>query len=347
MNDIGQIRSDWSKQEISELYNMPLLDLVFEASKVTRKHHQPSAVQVCTLLSIKTGGCSEDCKYCSQSMHYNTGLEPEALLSLEKVRAEAQKAKDAGATRFCMGAAWRELKDNRAFDRVLQMVKEVSSMDLEVCCTLGMCTLEQAEKLKQAGLKAYNHNLDTSENFYPQIISTRTYQDRLETLKNVRQAGLTICCGGILGLGESDQDRIDLLHTLSSLNPHPESVPINSLVAIEGTPLQAQQPLSKWTVVRMVACARILMPRSMVRLSAGRLEMSQEMQALCFLAGANSIFSGDKLLTTPNTETSEDARMFADLGLKALLPNQDDNSCSKAGSACEHSNSSQSIAEAA
>jgi len=310
------IRYDWTKSEVTELYNLPLLELVYRAAGVHREYHDPSEVQVCTLLSIKTGGCSEDCKYCSQSVHNDTGLQAHKLLDHEVVTANARQAKANGATRFCMGAAWREVRDNKDFDKVLGMVREVNDLGLEVCCTLGMLTEDQAKKLKDAGLYAYNHNLDTSESYYKEIISTRTYQDRLATLKNVRSAGLTVCCGGIIGMGESKQDRIDLLQTLCTMEVHPESVPINALVGIEGTPLEGKDPIDPLEFVRTIATARILMPRSMVRLSAGRLEMSRETQALCFLAGANSIFGGDKLLTTANPEVDADQAMFKDLGLR-------------------------------
>jgi len=311
------LRFDWKREEIAELFAEPLLGLVYKAASVHREFHDPSEVQVCTLLSVKTGGCSEDCKYCSQSVHNKSGLKAHKLLSNEEVLEKASEAKQNGATRFCMGAAWREARDNKDFDRVLDMVRDVNGLGLEVCCTLGMLTEEQAKKLKAAGLYAYNHNLDTSESFYGEIISTRTYKDRLDTLRNARNAGITLCCGGIIGLGESESDRIDLLHTLSTLNPHPESVPINSLVPVKGTPLENNRPVEALELVRMVACARILMPKSMVRLSAGRLELSKEAQALCFLAGANSIFSGDKLLTTPNPDVDSDTQMFAELGLAA------------------------------
>lgn len=314
------IRCDWTKAEVEEIYNLPLFELIYRAQGVSREFQKPGQVQVCSLLSVKTGGCQEDCKYCAQSISYKTPTKAEPMLDVDNVLAAAKEAKSAGATRFCMGTAWREVKDSKAFDRVLEMVKGVSEQGLEVCCTLGMLNQNQAERLKEAGLYAYNHNLDTSESFYPKIISTRTYQDRLETLKNARAAGLTLCCGGIVGLGESDQDRIDLLHTLATLPQHPESVPINNLVPIEGTPMEGNEPTSVWTMVRMIATARILMPKAMVRLAAGRRELSAEAQALCFLAGANSIFGGEKLLTTPNPGVDEDAKLFEALGLSALEP---------------------------
>jgi len=310
------IRHNWTKEEIYDIYNMPLLELVFRAAELHRKYNDTAEVQVCTLLSIKTGGCSEDCAYCPQAARYNTGIDVQALMKKDEVLAYAQKAKEAGSTRFCMGAAWREVRDNRDFDRVLDMVKGVNEMGMEVCCTLGMLTEDQAQKLADAGLYAYNHNLDTSKEHYGEIITTRTYEDRLETLENVRKAGVTVCCGGIIGLGETHEDRIGMLHTLATMPEHPESVPINSLVAIPGTPLEHNSKVDVWDMVRMIATARILMPKTMVRLSAGRTEMSVSDQALCFMAGANSIFAGDKLLTTPNPSFDEDNQMFKLLGLK-------------------------------
>ena len=311
-----QIKNNWTRSEIQDIYYKPILDLVYEAASIHREYHKASEVQVCTLLSIKTGGCSEDCSYCSQSAKYNTDLKVQALLKKEEVIASALKAKEAGSTRFCMGAAWREVRDNRDFDRVLEMVKGVNSLGLEVCCTLGMLTDEQAKKLKEAGLYAYNHNLDTSSDYYDEVITTRTYDDRLKTIENVRNAGISVCCGGIIGLGESNNDRIDMLFTLATLPEHPESVPVNALVPVEGTPLQDQPRVAIWEMLRMIATARILMPKAMVRLSAGRQEMSTVEQAFCFMAGANSIFSGDKLLTTPNPSFTDDAAMFELLGLQ-------------------------------
>ncbi|MEO6838035.1 MAG: biotin synthase BioB [Ginsengibacter sp.] len=311
-----QIRNDWTKEEISEIYNTPLLELVYKASMVHREFQETGEVQVCTLLSIKTGACTEDCTYCSQSIRNHTGIEVQALMKKEEVLAQAEKAKQAGSTRFCMGAAWREVRDNRDFDRVLEMVKGVNEMGMEVCCTLGMLSENQADKLREAGLFAYNHNVDTSREFYPDIITTRTYDDRLETLSNVRKAGISVCSGGIIGLGETKEDRIGMLHTLSTLPSHPGSVPINALVRIEGTPLQGNSKVDIWDMIRMIATARIIMPKTMVRLSAGRNEMSVAEQALCFMAGANSIFSGEKLLTTPNPDFDEDNLMFQLLGLK-------------------------------
>jgi biotin synthase len=312
----ADIRNNWTLEEIHNIYNTPLLELVFRAAQLHRKYNDTAEVQVCTLLSIKTGGCSEDCAYCPQAARYNTGVDVQALMKKDEVLAYAQKAKDAGSTRFCMGAAWREVRDNRDFDRVLDMVKGVNEMGMEVCCTLGMLTEDQAKKLADAGLYAYNHNLDTSKEHYGEIITTRTYDDRLETLENVRKAGVTVCCGGIIGLGETHEDRIGMLHTLATMPEHPESVPINSLVAIPGTPLEHNTKVDVWDMVRMIATARILMPKTMVRLSAGRTDMSVSDQALCFMAGANSIFAGDKLLTTPNPSFDEDNQMFQLLGLK-------------------------------
>ena len=313
--EISKIHSDWTFEDAAKIYNLPLLELVYEASTIHREFHEPNEVQVCTLLSVKTGGCPEDCGYCPQAARYHTDVEAQKLLSVQAVVSEAENAKIAGSTRFCMGAAWREVKDNADFDNVLEMIRQVSDMGLEVCGTLGMATENQLQKMKAAGLHAYNHNIDTSEDFYGDIISTRNYDDRLETLKNTRNANVTICSGGIIGMGESDSDRIKMLLTLATLDKHPESVPINALVSIEGTPLEDKIPVSSWEMVRMIATARIMMPASMVRLSAGRTEMSPEAQALCFMAGANSIFSGDKLLTTPNPSLGEDEQLFSELGL--------------------------------
>ncbi len=311
-----QIRNNWTKEEISEIYNTSLLELIYKASKVHSEYHATGEVQVCTLLSIKTGGCPEDCAYCPQAARYNTGVDVQALMKKEEVLAYAQKAKNAGSTRFCMGAAWREVRDNRDFDHVLEMVQGVNELGMEVCCTMGMLTEEQAKKLYDAGLYAYNHNVDTSEDHYADIITTRTYDDRLKTLRNVRKAGISVCSGGIIGLGETHEDRIGMLHTLATLPSHPGSVPVNALVRVKGTPLQDNPKVDIWDMIRMIATARIIMPAAMVRLSAGRAEMSVAEQALCFMAGANSIFSGDKLLTTPNPAFDEDNAMFQLLGLK-------------------------------
>jgi biotin synthase len=310
------IRNNWTKQEITEIYNTPVMDLIYRAATVHRQFHDSNEVQVCTLLSVKTGGCPEDCSYCPQAARYHTNVKANKLLSVEEVLSKALEAKEGGSTRFCMGAAWREVRDNRDFDSVIEMVKGVNTLGLEVCCTLGMLTEQQANKLKAAGLYAYNHNLDTSQEFYGDVISTRTYQDRLETLEHVREAKISVCSGGIIGMGEIEEDRIGMLYTLSTLPEHPESVPVNALVPVEGTPLEEQPRVSVWDMVRMIATARIIMPRAMVRLSAGRVMMSLEEQAMCFLAGANSIFAGDKLLTTPNPEYVEDKKMFQLLQLK-------------------------------
>lgn len=311
-----ELRNDWQIEEVHAIYDSPLLDLIYKAARVHRHYNDTGEVQVCTLLSIKTGGCPEDCAYCPQAARYNTGLEVQALMKEEEVLGYAAKAKAAGSTRFCMGAAWREVRDNKDFDRVLDMVKGVKEMGMEVCCTLGMLTGEQAKRLADAGLHAYNHNLDTSSEYYEEIIHTRRYTDRLETLEHVRDAGITVCCGGIIGLGEKHEDRVKLLHTLATLPKHPESVPINALVPVEGTALGNNKKVDAWDMVRMIATARILMPKALVRLSAGRMDLSVAEQALCFLAGANSIFAGDKLLTTPNPSFDEDNHMFRLLGLK-------------------------------
>jgi biotin synthase len=314
------IRHDWTIAEALAIYQRPLLELLHDAQEVHRRHHAPNSVQLCTLLSVKTGGCSEDCAYCPQSARYDTEVGAERMMDVGEVLTHAKAAADAGATRFCMGAAWREVKEGPAFDRVLDMVRGVKELGLEACCTLGMLTENQAHALKEAGLDAYNHNLDTSPTFYGQIISTRTYQDRLETLGNVRKAGITVCSGGIIGMGEKPEDRASMLTVLANLEPQPESVPINALVPMEGTPLAKQAPIDPLELVRSIATARILMPRARVRLSAGRTALTREAQVLCFMAGANSIFYGEKLLTTPNPEVSADDRLFAELGLQGLPP---------------------------
>ena len=310
------MRMTWTRDEVSAIYNSPVLDLIYQAATVHRQHHDPQEVQVCTLLSVKTGGCPEDCAYCPQAARYHTAVKTQKLLEVDEVLEAASRAKSTGSSRFCMGAAWREVRDNRDFDKVLDMVRGVNAMGLEVCCTLGMLTESQAEKLKDAGLYAYNHNLDTSAEFYGDVITTRTYDDRLDTLGHVREAGISVCSGGIIGMGESHNDRIGMLLTLATLSQHPESVPVNALVPVEGTPLAAQERVSVWEMVRMIATARILMPAAMVRLSAGRVRMSVEEQALCFLAGANSIFAGDKLLTTPNPDTDSDLQLFQTLNVR-------------------------------
>ena len=311
---------DLTRADVAAIYHSPLLDLIYRAATVHREHHTPGEVQLCTLLSVKTGGCPEDCAYCPQAARYHTGIDRHGLLDLDAVLEAAREAREAGSTRFCMGAAWREVRDNRHFDEVLEMVSGVRNLGLEVCCTLGMLSESQAQRLKEAGLYAYNHNLDSSREFYPEIIGTRTYDDRLETLANVHKAGLSVCCGGIIGMGETVEQRIDLLHTLATLPSPPESVPVNALVPVPGTPLEDCPPVSTWEMVRMIATARVLMPRAMVRLSAGRTRMSAEQQALCFLAGANSIFTGEKLLTTPNPSFDSDEALLELLGLTAREP---------------------------
>lgn len=318
------IRNNWTREEISAIYNTPVLELIYQAATVHREQHDPQEVQVCTLLSVKTGGCPEDCAYCPQAARYHTNVKVHKLLEVEDVLMKARDAQANGSTRFCMGAAWREVRDNRDFDKVIDMVKGVNAMGLEVCCTLGMLTEEQAVKLKDAGLYAYNHNLDTSEEFYTDVISTRTYDDRLETLNNVRKAKISVCSGGIIGMGEMESDRIGMLHTLATLPEHPESVPVNALVPVEGTPLEDQPRVSVWEMIRMIATARIIMPKAMVRLSAGRVRMNLEEQALCFMAGANSIFAGDKLLTTSNPAFIEDQAMFQQLQLKPRPSNKNE-----------------------
>lgn len=317
MPDSPAPRTRWTLQDVQALYHKPLLDLVFEAQTVHRQHHAANAVQRCTLLSIKTGGCAEDCGYCSQSVHFDTHVEPGRLLQTDVVLQAAEAAKAQGASRFCMGAAWRNPKDGKQFDQVLAMVQGVSKLGIEVCATLGMLTSEQAKRLKDAGLTAYNHNLDTSEQHYGKIVTTRTYADRLQTIRHVQDAGIAVCCGGILGLGETAEDRCQFLLTLANLDPQPESVPVNQLVAVDGTPLADARPIEPLELVRTIATARILMPHSRVRLSAGRLQMSDEAQALCFLAGANSIFFGDALLTTANPEVERDEALLERLGLHA------------------------------
>ncbi len=321
MTDNYSVRTDWTLDEVANIFRTPFLTLVARASAIHSRLHSYEEVQVCSLLSIKTGGCPEDCAYCPQAARYNTGVKAQRLMETEEVVAAARNAKDAGVTRFCMGAAWREVRDNRDFDRVLDMVREVNDLGLEVCCTLGMINEEQAHRLAEAGLYAYNHNIDTSRNYYERVISTRGYDDRLETLGNVRKAGITVCSGGIVGMGETEQDRIEFLHTLATLERHPESVPINALVSVDGTPLEDQPDLDPFDFIRMIATARVLMPQSKVRLSAGRLSLSDEAQALAFLAGANSIFTGDKLLTTPNPGETKDKALLAKLGARELPPN--------------------------
>lgn len=310
------VRCDWTIEELKELHEMPLLELISKANQMLQQFHQCGEVQVCSLISIKTGGCPEDCKYCAQSSRYQTSVSAQPMMKLDAVLTEVRKAIGRGATRVCLGAAWREVRDNRQFEDVLSMVKEITGLGVEVCCTLGMLKEPFARRLKEAGLYAYNHNLDTSEKFYKSISTTRTYQDRIETLNVLDKVDLSICCGGILGMGEDEVDRLEFLLTLCRRNPHPESVPINRLSQIPGTPLEDQPRFSFWDMVRVIAIARIVMPLAMVRLSCGRIEMSFEEQALCFLAGANSIFTGEKLLTVANTPVDRDEEMFQLFGLK-------------------------------
>jgi len=323
--DLNIIRNDWSIKEIETIYHQPLLELIYQAASAHRAWHQASAVQVCTLLSIKTGGCPEDCAYCGQAARYHTNVKVKSLMDKDEVVACAARAKAAGSSRFCMAAAWREVRDNKDFDRVLDMVKGVNSLGLEVCCTLGMLTQDQADRLQEAGLYAYNHNLDSSEQYYSEVIKTRSYHDRLDTLSHVRKAGISVCCGGIIGLGETHHDRIGMLHTLSNMPEHPESVPINALARVAGTPLADLPKIDIWEMVRMIATTRIIMPKAMVRLSAGRSEMTTIEQAWCFMAGANSIFTSEseELLVTPNPKLEEDKQMFALLGLTPLVPNEE------------------------
>lgn len=313
-------KHNWTKEEIIAIYNKPLMDLLYEAATIHREQHDPNVVQVSTLLSIKTGGCPEDCGYCPQAARYHTDITGNDLMSVSQVKAQALRAKSNGSSRVCMGAAWRNVKDGEEFDQVLEMVRTINKLDMEVCCTLGMITENQAMRLAEAGLYAYNHNLDTSEDYYKEVISTRGFEDRLETIENVRKTNVTVCSGGIIGMGESVEDRAGMLVALSTLNPQPESVPINALVAVEGTPMADEKPVEIWEMIRMVATTRIVMPETQVRLSAGRTEMSREGQAMCFFAGANSIFAGDKLLTTPNPDVEDDMKMFALLGLKPQKP---------------------------
>jgi biotin synthase len=312
------LRHDWTREEIRGIYGQPLTDLLFQAQQAHRAFHDATRVQFCRLLSVKTGGCPEDCAYCPQSAHYTTEVSRGGLLPVDEVVQFAERARGEGATRFCMGAAWRQVQEGEDFDNVLEMVRCVSKLGMEVCCSLGMLDDSQARRLADAGLTAYNHNLDTSPEFYGQIITTRNYDDRLRTLASVRKAGVTVCCGGIIGLGESESDRIGLLHQLATFDPHPESVPINALVRVAGTPLEHLEALDPLVFVRTIATARILMPASMVRLSAGRRALSREAVALCFMAGANSLFIGEKLLTTANPEPEDDAAMLNSLGLQPL-----------------------------
>lgn len=314
------LRHDWTVDELRVLHDLPLTELLYRAQTTHRQHHEPNKIQLCTLLSIKTGACPENCGYCPQSAHFETSVETEKLMDVDEVLAAAQRAKENGSTRFCMGAAWRDAPQNEQFDRVLEMVRGVRSIGMEACCTLGMLTQGQAEQLAEAGLTAYNHNLDTSPEFYDQVVTTRTYDERLETLRHVRESGVTLCTGGILGMGESINDRMQMLATLAAYDPHPESVPINALVRVPGTPMADRPPLDPFEMVRMVATARLSMPASIVRFAAGRTELSHETQALCFMAGANSIFTGDKLLTTPNPGEDLDRVLMEKVGLEPMAP---------------------------
>ncbi len=309
------VKHDWKLEEIEAIYSQPFPDLIYQAQTIHRENFPAHLVQRSTLLSVKTGGCPEDCKYCPQSAHYDTDVERHGVLPKDEVLAAATKAKEEGSTRFCMGAAWREVKEGEDFEKILDLVRGVSGLGMEVCCTLGMLNEDQAQRLKSAGCHAYNHNLDTSPEYYGEVISTRTYNERLETLKNVRSAGITVCCGGIVGMGEEPKDRLGLLMQLANQSPHPESVPINMLVRVEGTPLELVKPVDHIEFIRLIATARIIMPRSFVRLSAGRTEMSDETQALAFIAGANSIFAGEKLLTTPNPGEDHDRALMERLGM--------------------------------
>lgn len=320
---MSSIRNDWTKEEIAAIYHRPLMELIYDAATLHREFHPANEVQMCSLLSIKTGGCPEDCGYCPQAARYSTGVDSEKLMAVGDVVKRAKLAKEGGASRFCMGAAWRNVKDNQDFEQVLDMVRQVNSLGMEVCTTLGMLTEDQAQRLAEAGLYAYNHNLDTSEEYYDRVISTRTYQDRLKTLDNVNKAGVSVCSGGIIGMGETHEDRIGLLFTLSTMSKHPESVPVNALVSVKGTPLEDRKRVPTIEVVRMIATARLLMPKATIRLSAGRNEMSVAEQALCFMAGANSIFTGEKLLTTPNPEFASDLDMLNTLGMMPKTPYQD------------------------
>ena len=317
---MSTIKHNWTKEEIIEIYNRPLMDLLYDAATTHRLHHDPNVVQVSTLLSIKTGGCPEDCGYCPQAARYHTKVEGNDLMSVSQVKAQALRAKAGGSSRVCMGAAWRNVKDGAEFDDVLEMVRTINKLDMEVCCTLGMLTENQAQRLAEAGLYAYNHNLDTSEEYYKEVISTRGFNDRLQTIENVRKTNVTVCSGGIIGMGESIEDRAGMLVALATLDPQPESVPINALVPVEGTPMEEQEPVSIFEMVRMIATARIVIPKTQVRLSAGRTQMTKEGQTLCFFAGANSIFAGDKLLTTPNPDINEDMKLFNELSIQPQAP---------------------------
>lgn len=310
----------WTTEEILAIYHQPFFDLLYQAATVHREHHDPNKIQVSSLISVKTGGCPEDCGYCPQAARYHTEVKIHDLLPVHQVKAQALRAKSNGISRVCLGAAWRNVKDGPEFDQVLDMVREVTKLDMEVCCTLGMLTENQAKRLEEAGLYAYNHNIDSSEEYYKEVISTRAFEDRLETIDNVRKTSITLCSGGIIGMGESVEDRCGMLKVLANMTPQPESVPINALVAVEGTPMEEEEPVNIFEFVRMVATARIVLPKTQVRLSAGRTEFSKEGQTLCFFAGANSIFAGDKLLTIPNPDVNEDKKLFDLLGIIPQSP---------------------------
>ena len=310
------MKTNWTLHEVQELYRKPLFELLAEAGEAHRKFHDPTEMQICTLVSVKTGGCPEDCKYCAQSSRYATNVKAEPMKTLEEVKARAKTALAQGVTRICLGAAWKKVRDGAAFDAICQMVSELAAMGVEVCCTLGSLSASQAQKLAEAGLYAYNHNIDSSREYYPKFVTTRTFDERLQTLEIVRQTNISVCCGGILGLGESEEDRISFLHTLCTQSSHPESVPINQLHRIPGTPLNDNPPIDFWDVLRTIAAARVLMPQAMVRLSAGRIQLSWEQQALCFLAGANSMWFGEKLLTVANPAVERDEEMLRLFGLK-------------------------------
>lgn len=329
-------RHDWSREEIQNVYDSPLLDLLYRAASVHRQHHDPNKIQLCTLMNIKTGGCSEDCSYCSQSSRYSTPTEASRLVNIEPVLEAARKAKENGSTRFCMGAAWRDLAGRkRGFERILEMVREVRKMDMEVCTTLGMLTPEQAQKLKEAGLTAYNHNLDTSREFYPKVITTRSYDDRLDTISAVREAGISVCSGGILGLGEADTDRVGLIWEVSNMPEHPESFPVNALVPIPGTPLEGNEPVKHQTLLRTIATARIVLPTTIIRLAAGRQTLSENEQAMCFMAGANAVFTGEQMLTTPCSPWDEDKAMMSRWGLEGMRSFEQSSVAQKEGSRLE------------
>ncbi|GLB36422.1 putative biotin and Thiamin Synthesis associated domain containing protein [Lyophyllum shimeji] len=326
----------WAKEEIQAIYDAPLLNLVFRAASVHRQHHDPSKIQLCTLMNIKTGGCTEDCSYCSQSSRYDTPTKASRLVELESVLEAARKAKENGSTRFCMGAAWRDLAGRkRGFERILQMVREVRGMGMEVCTTLGMLSPEQARQLKEAGLTAYNHNLDTSREFYPQVITTRSYDERLDTISAVRDAGISVCSGGILGLGEADADRVGLIWEVANMPEHPESFPVNALVPIAGTPLEKNEPVPYHTLVRTIATARIVLPNTIIRLAAGRNTLAESEQAMCFMAGANAVFTGEQMLTTPCLPWDEDKAMMSRWGLEGMQSFQQPSVAKKEGSRLE------------